>query len=201
MKRLLILMILLSASGCVKQSHPTQFYLLQPLANQGMTSLQALESNGAKSKLSLGVGPVKIPAYLDRAQIVTGLTSNQIKLAEFDRWAEPLQDNFSRTLTENLSALLGSEQIIKYPWPKPWNPSYQIEMEVEKFHADAKGASELQAQWSIRQGQKVLLLKNSNIKTQAKSLDYEAIVAAESQAVQQISEEIAEAVKNLNLDQ
>ena len=62
---------------------------------------------------TIGVFPVAMPDYLDRPQVVTRVSENEIKLDEFNRWAEPLKENFYTVLVENLSTLLSNEKIIK----------------------------------------------------------------------------------------
>ena len=57
----------------------------------------------------IGVGPITVPKYLDRPQIVTRSGRNQLALGEFDRWAEPLQDNVLRVLAENLAFLIPTD--------------------------------------------------------------------------------------------
>ncbi|HEX5606452.1 MAG TPA: PqiC family protein, partial [Candidatus Binatia bacterium] len=66
--------------------------------------------------LSLGIGPIKIPRYLDREQLVTRISQNRFAIAENDRWAEPLEENFSRVLSENLSILLQIDRVAAFPW-------------------------------------------------------------------------------------
>lgn len=179
---------LLLTTGCAKNSPPPRFYLLQPLATPGPQT---------DKPLSLGVGPVTVPPYLDRPQIVTATTASRLRLAEFDRWAEPLQENMARVVSDNLTALLASDHVVKYPWSKPLTPDYQLEIEVSKFHTTTTGQCELQTQWHIRQGQKILILKNSSITTQAESGNYDDIVAAEGMALDRLSREIAASLKQL----
>ena len=45
----------------------------------------------ASSTMSVSVGPVTIPAAVDRPQIVLTTAPNRVRLEEFDRWAAPLQ--------------------------------------------------------------------------------------------------------------
>ena len=59
---------LLVLSGCFGSTPPTQFYLL-PLPTGGDT---APPSSAVQRALTIGVGPVTVPPYLDRPQIVTG---------------------------------------------------------------------------------------------------------------------------------
>ncbi|MDH5298187.1 MAG: PqiC family protein, partial [Desulfobulbaceae bacterium] len=107
----LLLSVLLLA-GCVPRTDPVSYYQL--------SALEAERSGTATAdsdKLVIGIGPVGLPEYLDRPQIVTRLTPNRLHLAHNHRWAEPLGQNIARVLGENLSPLLGTDRILLPPWP------------------------------------------------------------------------------------
>jgi uncharacterized lipoprotein YmbA len=72
-------------------STPSRFYLLNALATP-----ETIPSPATSQGPVIGVGPITMPRYVDRPQIVTRVGRNQLALGEFDRWAEPLQNNVSR---------------------------------------------------------------------------------------------------------
>ena len=63
------------------------------------------------SNLSVVVGPVSVPAVVDRPQIVVNTGPNQVRLEEFNRWASPLQNNIARVVADNLVAMLGTPRV------------------------------------------------------------------------------------------
>ena len=81
--------------------------------------------------------------YLDRQGIVTRVSPNRFVVAENDRWAEPLEENFSRVLARNLSILLQTDRIVAYPWERSQQPTYQIQVEVPRFEPTAEQVVEL----------------------------------------------------------
>ena len=85
---------LLALSGCAS-SPPTRLYVVPSLTDT------ATAPPLAPHDLTLGVGPVTLPPYLDRPQIVTRAGRARLILAEFDQWAAPLQDTVARVLAEN----------------------------------------------------------------------------------------------------
>src|SRR5206468_11751389 len=97
----------------------------------------------------LGICPIKLPGYLDRQQFVTRISQNRFAVAENDRWAEPLEENFSRVLSQNLSILLQTERIVAYPWQRSQQPTYQVQVEVLRFEPNAEQVVELWARWII----------------------------------------------------
>ena len=103
-------------AGCAGLGKGTEkaskFYVLDSL----LQSETAGQLPTGREGVAVGVGPLKFPELLDRPQIVTRTTRNEVKLAEFQRWAEPLDVNFASTLAENLSLLLSSDRVAVFPW-------------------------------------------------------------------------------------
>lgn len=180
----------LLAAGCMGNTRPDQFYMLAPLSAAELRP-------GASSRLVVGVGPVRFPDYLARPQIVTSTGPNQFKLDEFERWTEPLKDNFTRVLAENLSVLLHSDRVLLFPFPRLITPDYQVAVEVAKFHVTSEGKSLLQAQWMVMEGDTVRLLKRSDLSLPADTRSYAAMVFAQSETLAAFSREISSAVQNL----
>ena len=57
-----------------------------------------------------------IPGYLDRLQIVTRDANDEVAVAMYDRWAEPLENGIAQVLADNLGAHVASERIAVFPW-------------------------------------------------------------------------------------
>jgi len=167
----------------------TQFYTLSPISNV---------SAAEPMPISIGLGPINLPAYLDRTEVVTRSGPNEMKVSETHRWAEPLPTNFNRTLTEDLSRLLGPRQIIQFPWFATNTPDFQIEIIVYRFETDSKGNAVLAGKWTIRdpRDQKMLYSSDMNITEPAASGD-QAGAAALSLALGQLSQEVATTIRRL----
>jgi len=105
---------LIVSAGCLNLGEGTQeatrYYVLSPLSASEMKT-EVLDD---QKSVAIGLGPVTFSEYLNRPQIVVRGSGNQLQIAEFARWAEPLVENFSRVLVENLSALLSSDSIVPY---------------------------------------------------------------------------------------
>ena len=193
---LTIVALLMHLAGCAS-SAPTRFYVLSPLASSKAES-QDLKDEGC---IAIGIGPVELPAYLDRPQIVTRLSENELNLAEFDKWAEPLKDNFSRVLVENLSTLLCADTISIFPWKGPTPIDYQVEVTVIRMDGNVGGNASLVARWAIfrENDRKMLLTRQSSFSRLLSSESYKALVSAQSRAIADLSREIAEAIKGYAL--
>jgi len=154
------------------------------------TERQDLDRPG---QISLGVGPVRLPAYLNRREIVTRVAENRFDVSENDRWAEPLDENFTHVLVQNLSVLLGSDRIITYPWPLDKRPRYRVEIAVFRFEVNSAGEAELTARWAIVDvtNKQEPRFKESRFTRMAKENSTDASVAALSETVADLSREIA----------
>src|SRR4029450_7470319 len=70
----------------------------------------------ASAGMGLGVGPVIIPRYLDRVQIVTRGANDDVEISMYHRWAEPLESGIAQVLAGDLAQQVGSERIAVVPW-------------------------------------------------------------------------------------
>jgi uncharacterized protein len=183
----------LIVGGCASQ--PSRFYLLSATPNTETASPATSGQQGA----TIGVGPVTLPRYVDRPQIVTRTSPYEIKVAEFDRWAEALDANFSRVLAENLSILLPTARVVMSPWPRAVPIDYQVTVDVTHFLSQVGGDSLLIADWTLfkGEGQDALTSGRSRFSASPGGQDYAAIVAAMSQTVASLSREIATAVRGV----
>jgi uncharacterized lipoprotein YmbA len=156
----------------------------------------APKDRSSLARISLGIGPIKLPGYLDRQEIVTRAAQNRFDISEYDRWAEPLDENFARVLAQNLSALLRAERISAYPWPTDKRPNYQVEIEVLRFEANAEQDVQLSARWAVLDANKKHLIqyRESRLARSTNARSTEAAVAALSEALGDLSREIADVV-------
>ncbi|MGD9234517.1 MAG: PqiC family protein, partial [Desulfobacterales bacterium] len=132
-------------NGCAGSSKPSEFYLLHSLPASQDTGLTASESRSP----SVLIGPVTLPAYLDRSQIVTLAGNHKLVVNEFTRWAEPLQDNFYRVLVENLSMLLNTPKVYTFDRHGSTSADFQIVINVTRFDTTAGKDAYLTAFWSV----------------------------------------------------
>ena len=176
---------------------PSRFFTLSaalpPLAPEAAKS--PAESPG----ISLGIGPVTLPGYLDRQEIVIRVAQNQINLAENDLWAEPLEENFSRVLSQNVAAILRADRVNAYPWAIDKKPVYQVEVEVLRFEANTAQEVQLSARWTVRNSGKKdsLRYRETRLSRPAKARSTDASVAALSEALGDLSREIAAAIESM----
>ncbi len=194
---LTFLLVCLIATGCFSldpKPDPSRFFALTSLPRTSQRARSTAETNA----LALGIGPVKFPGYLDRQQFVTRISQNRFAVAENDRWAEPLEENFSRVLSQNLSILLQTNRIVAFPWERNQRPTYQVQVEVLRFEPNAEQIVELWARWIILDdAKKPIGMKESFLTQPTRDKSTEASVAAMSEVVGGLSQEIAASIRGL----
>ncbi len=177
-------------AGCGSTT-PTQFYTLSSIVAAPGEANEALPHGPA-----LGIGPVTLPEYLNRPQIVTRAGSNRIVLADFESWSEPLDGLFARTLTENLSLLLGTDDVVPLPLRRTVRLDYDVEVNVTRFDVDTAGQAILDARWLVYRDQSGELVRGarSTVVEPFAADDEAAAVQALSRALGAMSREIATAI-------
>jgi len=160
-----VLAMPLMAMACTvlpAQKDTTQFFIL--------TSAPEVASSGSSRpashhELAIGLGPIDFPGYLKRREIVTRMSGDQIQLSQNKRWAESLDSNFQRVLSQDLGIQLGTQRIVLFPWYGRPQIDYQVEVQVHRFDTDDTNRSQLDARWIIKDGRtgRELLANKSNI--------------------------------------
>ncbi len=186
--------------GCVGgASAPARFYALSSVGTPG-------DGPGIPTGIGIGVGPVTLPGYLDRPQIVVRTGQDEVVLSEFDRWSEPLKVAVSRVLGDNFATLLKTDRIAIFPWGKSQAVQYQVALDVARFEGviSAKGTKEsvrevnLEARWRVLGSDgKELTVGRSSVREAVEGSGYESLVAAMSRALGTLSRDLANAVRNL----
>ena len=185
---------LLGLGGCAG-TKPSKFYTLNSLSAPGERSGAVSAERG----IAVAVGPVAIPDYLDRPQILTRSGPRELKLAEFDRWAGSFEQDVSRVLTENLSALLAPDNVIVLRWGRdayPFPAAFRVGVDVTRFEGTIGESVILAARWSVsrEEDRKILFVHESILKEPVEGQDYDALVEAMSRALAGLSREIAAAI-------
>jgi hypothetical protein len=174
--------------GCVSTPE-SRFFTLNATMNHAAES----------SSLSVVVGPVSVPAAVDRPQIVVSTGPNQVRVDDFNRWASPLQSNISRVVADNLVSILGTPRVTVFPQTLSANADYQAAVDVQSFGSALGEAATLDAVWTVRRVKDgKLQTGRTTVREPALERGYDALAAAHSRAVARLSQDIAGAVRALD---
>jgi uncharacterized protein len=185
-------LLLAASAGCSGGSAPTRFYVLTAMTGA------AERSAAASAGVPLGIGPITLPGYLERPQIVTRSGPDSVELAEFDRWAEPLREGIGSVLAQDVAGLVPTERVAVFPWRQSREIQYQVPVEVIRFERQSGGLVLLTARWRIlgrdaaeRAG------RTASLTEPAGGSGYAGTVSAMSRLLARLGEEIAAEINRL----
>lgn len=180
----------LALSGCMSMSSsPTpRFYM--PVSLEKDQVAQKIE---IPSGVIIAVGPIGIPEYLDRPQIVTKNDNGTMHFAQFDRWAEPLDSALNRLLIDDLAAMLPSANFQFFPCSFTIPLDYHVIADVVRLDIELNKDMVLEIQWSIidSRSKKMILTKRSEMREAIAPHNYFGVSKALSSACAELSREIA----------
>jgi uncharacterized protein len=176
------------APGC-GSSPNSRFYTLSASASPG----------AAPSTLSVAVGPVTIPAAVDRPQMVVSMGPNQVELDEFNRWAGPLGNNISRVVAVNLVTLLGTPHVTLFPEMLSAGADFRVAIEVQRFDSTPGESAVLDAVWIVRRAKDGKSeTGRTTVRETLQDRSYDVLVAAHSRGIARLSQDVAAAVRGLD---
>lgn len=177
---------MLAVVGCMRSGGSDQFFMLKPIDASVIPS-----AAHRPTALLVGMTPVRIPAYLDRPQIVTALNGHGYQVSEDNRWAERLDENVARVTLQNLSLLIPTEKVVMAPWGRDTKPDLVLGISIQEMHVDAAGQARLDASWSLKSSQAGLVPHRFSCRQPASVSDYSLIVSALNGCLEKLDREIA----------
>jgi uncharacterized lipoprotein YmbA len=196
---LVLVLVALSGglAGCIlKRSKDAQLFVLDPLAAQRAAATATAAA--AAPEAVIGVLPVEVPGWIDRPQITSRAAGGQVVADEFARWGEPIARGIERVVAENLAALLPGRRIVRAPWAGYEPVVYKVDLTVTELARQADGTVLLEARWAIiGRDRSTLLQRRTSHRSASPAVGAAALVAAQSEVLQALSGEIAEALAAL----
>lgn len=184
----LVLVALLA--GCAGKTETSRYYVL---------AVSEPDAERRPDGPSVSIGPVTLPKYLDRPQVVTRPTPNQLDVSEFDRWGGRLEDNVAQVLAEDVARKLKTARIAVFPNEPTGRADVRVAVTITRFERiGSDGDVTLDARWRITRpaaGADVESLReNFTVTKRAAGPGYPPTVAAMSAALGDLSATIADAV-------
>jgi uncharacterized protein len=176
--------------ACASSPAP-RYFRLTALAEPAETV-----TSGASTRAVI-IGPFQLAEYLDRPQIVTRDEANGVTVADFERWAEPLDANFQAVVTANVGRLLGSDRVLEHPAQTILKSERRVTGRISRLDVDAEGLAVLEVQWGVLAGDGALAEPGRRSRYEARAADdtYPARVAAMNATVTAFSTDVASAVR------
>jgi uncharacterized lipoprotein YmbA len=176
-------------AGCA--TAPSKFYALSSTAaGDGATPVPC----------AVLVGPVSVPAPVDRPEFVVEVSPNRVELDEFNRWASPLNDAIARAVAGDLAVLLASPDVAVAPLAN-FHPDYRVTINVQRFDSIAGQSVLIDAVWAVHpSGGGTTRSGRTTAREVVSEESFDALAAAHSRALAQVSGDIAAAIRTARAD-
>jgi uncharacterized lipoprotein YmbA len=96
----------------------------------------------------VGLGQVKIPAYLFNTSLAVRRGTNEIEYLPSAYWAERLNTGFANVLAADLAIALPTDRIYLSAWPRD-QVTTEVYVTLEQFDVDEGGTGILVARWRL----------------------------------------------------
>jgi len=181
------------AAGCTvfaPRTDDTRYFILSP-----ETVVVSASPLAPGDRLAVGIGPITIPGYLDRPEVVTRTSATELKVSNNERWGERLRSNVATVLSQGLSSQLPGVDLMKFPWPLNSAPDYQVSVDFQRLELTGDGQTQVVATWIIRStsDHRQLQAGSTNVSAAA-GKDEKSASEALSHGVAQVSRDIAQAL-------
>lgn len=179
-----IALVAAAAAGCA--TAPSRFYTLDSTATAG---------DAPAARYAVIVGPVSVPASVDRSEMVVQVAPNRVEIDEFNRWAAPLGEAIARAVAGDLAVLLGTQDVAVAPLAN-FNPAYRVTLNVQRFESVQDQGVVLDAVWTVRKAAGGDTRSGRTLAREAvQGKGFDALAAAHSRALATLSSDIAAAIR------
>lgn len=128
---------------------PTRFVILASV-DELPDGAEERSSASSPTLARIGLGPVTLPDYVQRAEIVARVDGTRIVPSTTERWGELLQRGVERVLTTDVARILGAKSVVLHPWYATDKPDAQIQIAFTRFEREGPRSVVLDARWTIR---------------------------------------------------
>jgi uncharacterized lipoprotein YmbA len=180
-----VALVVAMAGGC-GTSAKSRFYTLESVAKQ---------AGAPTADYGVMVGPVSVPASVDRPEFVVQVAPNRVEVDEFNRWAAPLGKSIARTVAGDLTLLLGTPQVAVAPFAN-FDPVYRVTIDVQRFESTPGDSVLVDAVWAVRRtagGE--THSGRTTVREAVHSEVFDELAAAHSRALAKLSADIAAAIR------
>ena len=179
-----IALVAIVAAGC--STAPSRFYALDSTA---------VADGTPAAHAAVMVGPVTVPAAVDRPEFVVRVAPNRDEVDEFNRWVAPLNDAIARAVAGDLVVLLGTPDVATETLAN-FIPDYRVTIDVQRFESIQGQAAIMEAVWNVRKTAGGQTRSGRTVAREpVQSQGFDALAAAHSHAIAKMSGDIAAAIR------
>lgn len=177
-------------SSCVSSGPATSYYSLFSSAGEK----QAIVND---PDLSVGVGPITLPEYLENPAIVSLTDTQRVRVAGYHAWAGNFTDSVTRVLADDLSSALGLRRVWAFPWDSRIRPDMQVRVVFDEFAGIRGGEIRLSAKWTLLSANatKIELIEHVDLKETSNTESVDDYVATLNALLNRLSLSIARRIE------
>jgi hypothetical protein len=182
------------AVGCLGGGTPPEFFALRPTH-----TVAGGVSAASGSGLGIAIGPIDIPRYLDRPEMVTRDGMHRLDVWDEHRWGGSLRTDILRVMSDDLGTLLGTTHVAVYPTEPLFRVDYRVLLDVLEFEGVLARSVILRARWTVVSAavDRAPILEDFRVEQPVASPSWDDLAAAQSAALGALSGEIAAKIASL----
>ena len=193
-----VALVFTNCLGGPRKGPPTRFFVLNTLNSMEYPDRPEPLTDLDEDTI-IDIGPILLSSALDRPQIIIRNSHNEMRRSDLERWAMPLKDNIVNVMTDNLSALLTTGSILKFPWKASIPIDYQVVMDITRFDGRPGGNVDLRVRWGVlsESGKNVLANERAALTEPVRGDTIAEMASAQSRLLVKLSLRIAEQINQL----
>ncbi|ASV97180.1 PqiC family protein [Paraburkholderia aromaticivorans] len=182
---------LVALAACSSPS--SRFYTLGADSAAGAAAPVSGRTSAAPAWL-IEVAPIDVPPQVSKNQLVVQTGPTQVKVLEEERWASLPGDEIRRALSTSLTQQLNTIDVYGTAHSDA-TPVYRVSMNVQRFESWPGSHALIDAVWSVRSVRSNAVMTCRSVVSEPVSGSYDALIDGHRRALQQISVQVASAVK------
>jgi uncharacterized lipoprotein YmbA len=178
--------------ACRSVTPSVNYYIIDSLAAEKNLSDTVAEPES----WTIAIGPVRLPEYVNRVQMVVRNGSSELEVSEFHRWANYPDRLVQQVLEDNLQVLVPGARVMSNPLPVGLKPDVTLAVRFGELVGTADKTMRLRATWTVRgEGEPPTERSwRTHISEPISGTGFKALAAAHSRALEALSREIASAL-------
>lgn len=189
MNKFILMTCLCSLLMACQHSPKKNYFYLTPINTTEKSS-----TDSASVTQLIGLGPIDIPEYLTRSQIIDSQADNSLVMADNAYWAEPLDKSIARVISLNLIHMNVARSIVDFPWRNDSKPRYSFRLHIDDLSRNGKNAT-INAIWElVDNGNKTTLMRHHFVRSISAESGAKGLAQSYSQLLADLSREMDEAL-------
>ncbi len=110
---------------------------------------------------SVGLDSVNLPVWMDSPLLTWNEQTYAVRQSEFDRWSAAPKELITQTMQQNLSRLLGHQNVTVGPWFAGERPGHIVNVTIQDLNLSGTELT-LNATWNIKDYSRKLTVVNND---------------------------------------